>query len=394
MEGSDWTAIISKSEELRRRCRDHLDGRRRAECHLDQAVARRRCHHPLRQSRPSTKAPPRAWAQMLTGIFISASYVTSIDSAANKSFLAAMQKKFGAELRTPNDLSVPEYEGIYLYKAAVEKAGSTDTAAVLAALAEVSFVGPRGTISMSKQHHAPLTMYLGQVKADGSVRSSTPSRTSIPANSARTCSAPAIARRAVLRRACVACVISNARLLRDCLGGECPPPSMIGAAMMLLLDMVTTAAILFIVAAGLLAIFGVLKIINFAHGAWLTIGAYCALATAGLGLNPWLALPIAFAVGAVLGGIAELCHRAAALSPAARRHPRDLGPRHRHRPVDHAWFGRDVQFTPNLLSGTVDRLWRRLFALSAVCRRRRAGASGSPSPSFSKVRGSACRRRR
>lgn len=103
------------------------------------------------------------------GIFISASYVTSIDSDANKSFLAAMQKKFGAELRTPNDLSVPEYEGIHLYKAAVEKAGSTDTAAVLAALAEVSFVGPRGTVSMSRQHHAPLTMYLGQVKADGSV---------------------------------------------------------------------------------------------------------------------------------------------------------------------------------------------------------------------------------
>ncbi|RWM75776.1 MULTISPECIES: substrate-binding protein [Mesorhizobium] len=103
------------------------------------------------------------------GIFISASYVTSIDSDTNKSFLAAMQKKFGAELRTPNDLSVPEYEGIYLYKAAVEKAGTTDTAAVLAALAEVSFTGPRGTVSMSKQHHAPLTMYLGQVKADGSV---------------------------------------------------------------------------------------------------------------------------------------------------------------------------------------------------------------------------------
>ncbi|RUV77339.1 amino acid ABC transporter, partial [Mesorhizobium sp. M5C.F.Ca.IN.020.14.1.1] len=103
------------------------------------------------------------------GIFISASYVTSIDSDTNKSFLAAMHKKFGAELRTPNDLSVPEYEGIYLYKAAVEKAGTTDTAAVLAALAEVSFTGPRGTVSMSKQHHAPLTMYLGQVKADGSV---------------------------------------------------------------------------------------------------------------------------------------------------------------------------------------------------------------------------------
>ncbi|SEE79475.1 amino acid/amide ABC transporter substrate-binding protein, HAAT family [Rhizobiales bacterium GAS191] len=103
------------------------------------------------------------------GIFISASYLTSIDSAENKAFLAAMQKKFGAELKTPNDLSVPQYEAVYLYKAAVEKAGGTDVKAVLEALPAVSFTGPRGTIRMSVQHHAPLTMYLGRVKADGSV---------------------------------------------------------------------------------------------------------------------------------------------------------------------------------------------------------------------------------
>jgi len=104
------------------------------------------------------------------GIYLSASYVTGIDSAANKSFLAAMQKKFGAELKTPNDLSVPEYEAVYAYKAAVEKAGSTDEAKVVKALGEVSVEGPRGKIEMSKQHHAPLTMYLGQVQADGSVK--------------------------------------------------------------------------------------------------------------------------------------------------------------------------------------------------------------------------------
>ncbi|MBY3049928.1 substrate-binding protein [Rhizobium laguerreae] len=102
-------------------------------------------------------------------IFLSASYVTGIDSPENKAFLSAMEKKFGKELRTPNDLSVPQYEAIYLYKAAVEKAGSTDTADVLKALPDVSFTGPRGNISMNKQHHAPLTMYLGQVKDDGSV---------------------------------------------------------------------------------------------------------------------------------------------------------------------------------------------------------------------------------
>jgi branched-chain amino acid transport system substrate-binding protein len=103
------------------------------------------------------------------GIFLSASYVTGIDSAENKTFLAAMDKKFGKDLRTPNDLSVPQYEAIYLYKAAVEKAGSTETAGVVKALPSVSFKGPRGEISMTKQHHAPLNMYLGEVKADGSV---------------------------------------------------------------------------------------------------------------------------------------------------------------------------------------------------------------------------------
>ena len=104
------------------------------------------------------------------GIYLSASYVTGIDSPANKTFLAAMQKKFGTELKTPNDLSVPEYEAVYAYKAAVEKAGGTDATKVLKALAEISVEGPRGKIAMSKQHHAPLTMYLGQVQADGGVR--------------------------------------------------------------------------------------------------------------------------------------------------------------------------------------------------------------------------------
>jgi len=104
------------------------------------------------------------------GIFLSASYVTGIDSAANKTFLAAMQKKFGADLKTPNDLSVPEYEAVYAYKAAVEKAGSTDSAKVLKALGEISVDGPRGKIAMSREHHAPLTMYLGQVTADGGVK--------------------------------------------------------------------------------------------------------------------------------------------------------------------------------------------------------------------------------
>ena len=104
------------------------------------------------------------------GIVISGSYLTNIDSPKNPEFLAAMQKKFGAKLKTPNDLSVPQYEAVYLYKAAVEKAGSTDADKVVAALATVQIEGPRGSIKMSKQRHAPLTMYLGQVQKDGSIK--------------------------------------------------------------------------------------------------------------------------------------------------------------------------------------------------------------------------------
>lgn len=169
MEGTDWTAIISKLKSSG------------AEALITSTAGGSPNVTLTKQLRGAGVTLPygnlavdegtaKSMGADAAGIFISASYVTSIDSQANKDFLAAMGKKFAGELRTPNDLSVPQYEGVYLYKAAVEKAGSTDTKAVLAALAEVSFTGPRGPVTMNKQHHAPLTMYLGQVQEDGSVK--------------------------------------------------------------------------------------------------------------------------------------------------------------------------------------------------------------------------------
>ena len=104
------------------------------------------------------------------GVYVAGSYYTNIDTPANKKFLAAMQKKFGADLKTPNDLSVPQYEAVWAYKLAAEKAGSLDADKVLAALGQVSFEGPRGTIKMDKQRHAALSMYMGQVQPDGSIK--------------------------------------------------------------------------------------------------------------------------------------------------------------------------------------------------------------------------------
>ena len=119
------------------------------------------------------------------------------------------------------------------------------------------------------------------------------------------------------------------------------------------LDIVTTAALLFVVATGLLVIFGVLKIINFAHGAFLTVGAYGALATTAFGLNPWLSFPLAFVTGAVVGLLVERL--------VVRLRPLDA--------ILATWalgivisqfitlgFGREIQFAQSPLSGTISIL--------------------------------------
>ena len=101
------------------------------------------------------------------GIYLGGTYYTSIDSEKNAQFLKAMKEKFGTKTETPNELSVPLYDAVHLYALAVVKAGTTDTDAVVKALSEVTFDGPRGPVQMSKQRHAPLTMYLAQVNAQG-----------------------------------------------------------------------------------------------------------------------------------------------------------------------------------------------------------------------------------
>ena len=73
----------------------------------------------------------------------------------------------------------------------------------------------------------------------------------------------------------------------------------------LALDIVTTAAILFAVASGLMIILGVMKLINFAHGAFLTVGGYTAYLTTEAGISPWLSAPLALVFGFVCGLLIE-----------------------------------------------------------------------------------------
>jgi len=169
MDGSDWTAIIGKLKAAKPDALITSTAGGAPNVTLTKQLRAAGINIPY-GNLAVDEGTAKSMGPDAEGIFISGSYFTNIDSPKNKEFLAAMQKKFGGDLKTPNDLSVPQYEGVYLYKAAVEKAGSTDADKVIAALATVSFEGPRGTIRMNKQRHAPLTMYLGQVQKDGSIK--------------------------------------------------------------------------------------------------------------------------------------------------------------------------------------------------------------------------------
>lgn len=169
MDGSDWTSIISKLKAAKPDALVTSTAGGAPNVTLTKQLRAAGVNIPY-GNLAVDEGTAKSMGPDAEGIFISGSYFTTIDSPKNKEFLAAMQKKFGANLKTPNDLSVPEYEGVYAYKMAVEKAGSTDADKIIAALSEVAFEGPRGVIKMNKQRHAPLTMYLGQVQKDGSVK--------------------------------------------------------------------------------------------------------------------------------------------------------------------------------------------------------------------------------
>ena len=73
------------------------------------------------------------------------------------------------------------------------------------------------------------------------------------------------------------------------------------------LNGLTNGLLLFLIAAGLTTIFGVMGILNFAHGSLYMLGAYLSYSLVVQGqLNFWLALAIAPLIVALVGGILEI----------------------------------------------------------------------------------------
>src|ERR1700704_6202323 len=98
------------------------------------------------------------------GFLSAAGYSTDIDTPANKTFVAAFKKEFQSE---PDLFGADTYGLFYLLKQAIEKADSTDTAKLRAAMEDASWQTPQGTKKIRKgDHQAIVDMVVVKVKGN------------------------------------------------------------------------------------------------------------------------------------------------------------------------------------------------------------------------------------
>jgi urea transport system substrate-binding protein len=102
-------------------------------------------------------------------------YFMSLDTPENKEFIASWNKwlettdaagveKKGRVTCSPMNLS---RIGVYLWKQAVEKAGSFEVDKVREALVGQKFVGPAGEVTMQENHHLVNQVFIGETLANG-----------------------------------------------------------------------------------------------------------------------------------------------------------------------------------------------------------------------------------
>ena len=104
--------------------------------------------------------------EYLQGHYASWNYYQTVETPENNKFVSDFKAKYGDE-RVTNDPMESAYIMVYLWKQAVEQAGSTDMEAVREAAVGQAFDAPQGRVEMQPNHHISQTVRLGQVREDG-----------------------------------------------------------------------------------------------------------------------------------------------------------------------------------------------------------------------------------
>ena len=96
-------------------------------------------------------------------------YFQSTDTPENEKFVKAYKAKYGQDKVTDDPMEAG-YFGVYLWAAAVEKAGSTDVDKVRIAAKGIQFQAPEGLVTVhSENQHVYKTVRIGKILPDGQV---------------------------------------------------------------------------------------------------------------------------------------------------------------------------------------------------------------------------------
>ncbi len=105
----------------------------------------------------------------IAGHLVVWNYFQTVDTAENRKFVKAYKARYG-ENRVTDDPIEAAYLGVYLWKQAVEKAGSTNAVKVRAAAKNMEFAAPSGRVKIDAQtQHIWKTVRIGKVRSDGQI---------------------------------------------------------------------------------------------------------------------------------------------------------------------------------------------------------------------------------
>jgi len=104
----------------------------------------------------------------LVGHLAAWNYFQSVETQENDTFIESWQDFIGNENRVTNDPMEATYIGFNMWAKAVEKAGTTDTDAVAAAMIGISAPNLTGGVAtMNAAHHLTKPVLIGEIQDDG-----------------------------------------------------------------------------------------------------------------------------------------------------------------------------------------------------------------------------------
>lgn len=106
----------------------------------------------------------------IAGQLVAWNYYETTPGASNEKFVAAYKAKYGAGSVTDDPMDAA-YNAVYLWAAAVRKAGSTQVEAVKKAAGGIVLQTPEGTVTIDgANHHMYKTARIGVIQPDGSIK--------------------------------------------------------------------------------------------------------------------------------------------------------------------------------------------------------------------------------